>query len=149
MCVFAFAHNNTPSIVISYTGEEFPVWVKSGSNTVLGSDLTQTAGEFIWVKVEAYSIKITVFGTFALQKRLFFVVGVSVFELCYFGIFGIFKTFIRANSLFCTNYSIISNCIFCSHPLKGNLKGKNMGESMGKNVVHLVLSFDIQYFPRK
>ena len=80
MCVSAFAHNNTPSIVISYTGEEFPVWVKSGSNTVLGSDLTQTAGEFIWVKVEAYSIKITVFGTFALQKRLFFVVGVSVFE---------------------------------------------------------------------
>ena len=51
--------------------EKFPVWVKSGSNAVLGSDLTQTAGEFIWVKVEAYSIKITVFGTFTIQKRLF------------------------------------------------------------------------------
>ena len=60
--------------------EKFPVWVKSGSNTVLGSDLTQTAGEFIWVKVEAYSIKITVFGTFTIQKRLFLLVGVSEFE---------------------------------------------------------------------
>ena len=60
--------------------EKFPVWVKSGSNTVLGSDLTQTAGEFIWVKVEAYSIKITVFGTFTIQKRLFLLVGVSGFE---------------------------------------------------------------------
>ena len=47
---------------------------------VLGSDLTQTAGEFIWVKVEAYSIKITVFGTFTIQKRLFLLVGVSGFE---------------------------------------------------------------------
>ena len=56
--------------------EKFPVWVKSGSNTVSGSDLTQTAGELIWVKVEAYSIKITVFGTFTLQKRLFLLVGV-------------------------------------------------------------------------
>ena len=56
--------------------EKFPVWVKSGSNTVSGSDLTQTAGELIWVKVEAYSIKITVFGTFTLQNRLFLLVGV-------------------------------------------------------------------------
>ena len=60
--------------------EKFPVWVKSGSNSVLGSELTQTAGEVIWVKVEAYSIKITVFGTFAIQKRLFLLVGVSGFE---------------------------------------------------------------------
>ena len=60
--------------------EKFPVWVKSGSNTVLGSDLTQTAGESIWVKVEAFSIKITVFGTFTIQKRLFLLVGVSGFE---------------------------------------------------------------------
>ena len=56
--------------------ETVPVWVKSGSNTVSGSDLTQTAGEFIWVKVEAYSIKITVFGTFMLRKRLLLLVGV-------------------------------------------------------------------------
>ena len=60
--------------------EKFPVWVKSGSNTVLGSDLTQTAGGFIWVMLEGYWIKITVFGTFALQKRLFLLVGVSGFE---------------------------------------------------------------------
>ena len=55
--------------------EKFPVWVKSGSNSVLGSDLTQTAGEVIWVKVEAYSIKITVFGTFMLQKRMHLMIG--------------------------------------------------------------------------
>ena len=60
--------------------ETVPVWVKSGSNTVLASDLTQTAGGFIWVRLEDYSIKITVFGTFTLQKRLFSVVGVSGFE---------------------------------------------------------------------
>ena len=60
--------------------ERVPVWVKSGSNKVLGSDLTQTAGEFIRVTLEAYSIKITVFGTFTIQKRLFLLVGVSEFE---------------------------------------------------------------------
>ena len=60
--------------------EKVPVWVKSGSNTVLGSDLTQTAGGFIWARLAGYSIKITVFGTFTLQKRLFSVVGVSGFE---------------------------------------------------------------------
>ena len=51
--------------------ERVPVWVKSGSNTVLGSDLTQTAGGLIWTRLAGYSIKITVFGTFMLQKRLF------------------------------------------------------------------------------
>jgi hypothetical protein len=29
--------------------ENLPVWVKSGSNKVLGTALTQTAGGFIWV----------------------------------------------------------------------------------------------------
>ena len=56
--------------------EKVPVWVQSGSNKVLGSDLTQATGGFIWVMLEGYSIKITVFGTFALQKRLFLLVGV-------------------------------------------------------------------------
>ena len=51
--------------------EKVPVWVKSGSNKVLGSDLTQTAGGLIWTMLEGYLIKITVFGTFTLQKRLF------------------------------------------------------------------------------
>ena len=108
--------------------EKVPVWVKSGSNTVLGSDLPRTAGEFIWVKVEAYSIKITVFGTFTLQKRLFLLVGVSGFELYYFGLFDVFGTFICANLPFCSKYSIISNYIFCVHPLKGFSKGKNKGK---------------------
>ena len=43
------------------------IWVKNGCWEIL----TQTAGEFIWVNLEGYSIKITVFGTFAFQKRLF------------------------------------------------------------------------------
>ena len=50
--------------------EKVPVRVQSGSNTVLGSDLTQTAGGFILVRLEDYSIKITVFRTFTFQKRL-------------------------------------------------------------------------------
>ena len=60
--------------------ETVPVWVKSGSNKVLGADLPRTAGGFIWVMLEGYSIKITVFGTFTIQKRLFLLVGVSGFE---------------------------------------------------------------------
>ena len=60
--------------------ERVPVWVKSGSNAVLGSDLSQTASRFIWVMLEAYSIKTAVFGTFTIQKRLLLLVGVSGFE---------------------------------------------------------------------
>ena len=60
--------------------EKVPVWVKSGSNKALGSDLPRTAGGFILVRLEDYSIKITVFGTFTIQKRLFLLVGVSGFE---------------------------------------------------------------------
>ena len=60
--------------------ENSPVWVKSGSNEVLGAVLTQTAGESIWVRSELYSIKTAVFATYTLQKRLFSMVGVSGFE---------------------------------------------------------------------
>ena len=52
------------------------IWVKFGFR--VGFDPNRR--EFIWVRVEAYSIKITVFGTFAIQKRLFLLVGVSGFE---------------------------------------------------------------------
>ena len=55
-------------------------------------------------------------------------VGVSGFELCYFGLFDIFRTFICANIPFCSKYSIISNYVFCSYPLKGFSKGKNKGK---------------------
>ena len=65
--------------VLDFT-ENLPVWVKSGSNKVLGTALTQTAGGFIWVSLEPYSIKTAVFATFTLQKRLFSMVGVSGFE---------------------------------------------------------------------
>lgn len=37
--------------------EKSPVWVKSGSNAVLGMFLTQIAGGFIWAGLIAYSIK--------------------------------------------------------------------------------------------
>ena len=89
--------------------------------------MTQTAGEFIWVKVEAYSIKITVFGTFTIQKRLFLLVGVSGFELCYFELYGAFETFVFTKLRFCFIYPNVSNSSFCTIPLKGNLKGKNKG----------------------
>ena len=55
-------------------------------------------------------------------------VGVSGFELCYFGLFDIFRTFICANIPFCSKYSITSNYVFCSYPLKGFSKGKNKGK---------------------
>ena len=60
--------------------ENLPVWVKSGSEAVLGTVETQTGGGFIWVRLESCSIKTAVFATFTLQKRLFFMVGVSGFE---------------------------------------------------------------------
>ena len=41
--------------------EKAPVWVKSGSEPVLGTVLTQTAGRFIWVSLIAYSIKTVVY----------------------------------------------------------------------------------------
>ena len=55
---------------------------------------------------------------------LSYLVGVSGFELCYFGMFGILSTFIHENAPFYTNYTIISNSIFCSHPLNGFCKDK-------------------------
>jgi hypothetical protein len=54
--------------------------------------------------------------------------GVLGFELYYFGLFDVFGTFICANLPFYSKYSIISNYIFCVHPLKGFSKGKNKGK---------------------
>jgi len=43
------------------------------------------------------------------------------------GIYGVFETFMLIKHVFCLIYPIISNCSFCVFPLKGNRKGKNMG----------------------
>ena len=49
------------------------------------------------------------------------------FELRYFEIYGVFGTFMFTKRWIYFNYPIISNCSFCTIPLKGILKGKNKG----------------------
>ena len=49
------------------------------------------------------------------------------FEFQVSGIYGVFETFVFLKHHFHPIYSIIFNCSFCVFPLKGNRKGKNMG----------------------
>ena len=48
-------------------------------------------------------------------------------EFQFFGIYGIFETFIRVKRSFCIKYSNISNCIFYPYHVKGSGKVKNKG----------------------
>lgn len=50
------------------------------------------------------------------------------FELRHFVTYGVFETFVFIKHRFCFIYPNISNCSFYTNPLKGNLKGKNMGK---------------------
>ena len=50
------------------------------------------------------------------------------FELRHFVTYGVFETFVFIKHRFCFIYPSISNCSFYTNPLKGNLKGKNMGK---------------------
>lgn len=56
-----------------------------------------------------------------------FLVREAGLEFQFFGIYGIFETFICAKHLFCIEYSNISNWIFYPYPVKGSGKGKNKG----------------------
>ena len=56
-----------------------------------------------------------------------FLVREAGLEFQFGGIYGIFETFVFLKHHFHPIYSIIFNCSFCVFPLKGNRKGKNMG----------------------
>ena len=56
-----------------------------------------------------------------------FLAGALGLEFQVSGIYGVFETFVFLKHHFHPIYSIIFNCSFCVFPLKGNRKGKNMG----------------------
>ena len=66
---------------------------------------------------------------------VFFLVREAGLEFQFGGIYGFFKTFIRAKCPFYIKYSNISNWIFYPYPVKGSGKGKNKG------MLNLWLSF--------
>jgi len=62
------------------------------------------------------------------EYLVFILVEDEGFELRFSFAYGVFETFVFIKHRFCFIYLNISNCSFYTNPLKGNLKGKNMGK---------------------